>query len=295
MVGIEGGTPIDWKFEELKQQYEHIMRSAPSVFSPHGNIKIDDLTVLRALQYIGKTGCKWEDLPEKFGNWNSIHKRYSDWETKWAMNDSADLIKKALGAIDWAALDEKHTLTKRRTLKGYAHKTESHEDSASDADAKTEFKDSALCLLSLAMNPFESDIVTDTATLSEDKYPSSGTASQQTISGTPSQQGSDVDPSIHIGKVSGKYEAKGRLHDDCKRFIVLAGSTINPDEATSLTHGAKKLREKLQDDWVIVDYKFVKDYTFDSPTAATEVVCGYKRNASDFWKGLKKSIGDGAE
>jgi hypothetical protein len=120
-----------------------------------------------------------------------------------------------------------------------------------------------------AVNSSEADAVTNTAARFEDKNPSSSTATLQTTSGNPSQQSSDAEPSILIGGVPGKYEAKAIMTGVGKKYSVLAGSTINPTEADSLTYGAKKLRQKLQDDLVIVEYKFVKDYVFNSPTAAT--------------------------
>ena len=47
-----------------------------------GNVAIDNLTFLRALQYITENGCKWRALPEQFGNWNSIYCRFRYWIAK---------------------------------------------------------------------------------------------------------------------------------------------------------------------------------------------------------------------
>ena len=44
-----------------------------------GNIEIDYLQFFQALHYIAKNGCTWRDLPEKFGNWNSIYSRFRYW------------------------------------------------------------------------------------------------------------------------------------------------------------------------------------------------------------------------
>ena len=30
----------------------------------------------------GKTGCAWRDLPEKYGKWHSVHKRFLRWSRK---------------------------------------------------------------------------------------------------------------------------------------------------------------------------------------------------------------------
>jgi transposase len=36
------------------------------------------LTVERIL-YKLRTGCPWRDIPDYFGKWNSIYKRFNDW------------------------------------------------------------------------------------------------------------------------------------------------------------------------------------------------------------------------
>ena len=32
--------------------------------------------------YRMRTGCPWRDLPDDFGNWNSIYKRFNEWSQK---------------------------------------------------------------------------------------------------------------------------------------------------------------------------------------------------------------------
>lgn len=38
--------------------------------------------MLDAMFYKARTGCRWEDLPERFGLWKSIHSRYKRWRTE---------------------------------------------------------------------------------------------------------------------------------------------------------------------------------------------------------------------
>ncbi|WP_435856772.1 transposase [Streptomyces longwoodensis] len=35
--------------------------------------------MLDAMFYKARTGCRWEDLPERFGSWKGIHSRYKTW------------------------------------------------------------------------------------------------------------------------------------------------------------------------------------------------------------------------
>jgi len=55
------------------EQYEKIRKLMPT---QHGNVKIDNRTVINALLYICENGCKWRRLPSEFGNWHVIYKRY---------------------------------------------------------------------------------------------------------------------------------------------------------------------------------------------------------------------------
>src|SRR5262245_48255022 len=39
----------------------------------------DNRLFVDAVLWIGKTGAPWRDLPERFGNWNSVWRRFDRW------------------------------------------------------------------------------------------------------------------------------------------------------------------------------------------------------------------------
>ena len=51
---------MDW----TQAQYARIAHLLPK---QRGNVEVENLTFLRALQYIAANGCKWRALPEHFG------------------------------------------------------------------------------------------------------------------------------------------------------------------------------------------------------------------------------------
>jgi transposase len=58
---------------------EHIESIRHLFPKQRGHVAIDYLRFFQALHYIDKNGCTWRDLPEKFGNWNSIYIRFRYW------------------------------------------------------------------------------------------------------------------------------------------------------------------------------------------------------------------------
>jgi len=116
MLLEDGYKQIDADYLKLKEQYDQIKELNPSLFPSHGNIDIDDLDVLRAMQIVAKTGCEWRDLPSELGNWDTIYMRYTVWEKKWMGEGTYDFIKQEFSSIDWDALWAKHRLTRRRKL-----------------------------------------------------------------------------------------------------------------------------------------------------------------------------------
>jgi transposase len=47
-----------------------------------GNVEIENITFLRALQYITENGCRWRALPTHFGKWSTIYQRFRRWIDK---------------------------------------------------------------------------------------------------------------------------------------------------------------------------------------------------------------------
>ena len=44
-----------------------------------GRTGADNRLFVNAVLWIAKTGAPWRDLPERFGNWNSVFQRFNRW------------------------------------------------------------------------------------------------------------------------------------------------------------------------------------------------------------------------
>jgi len=102
----------------------------------------------------------------------------------------------------------------------------------------------------------------------------------------PQEQKDSPDPLfVCSGK---KVSATGRLTND--GFVVYSGSSasINRSSASQDRQSHKRLIEKLIETGQLQEqngtYIFIKDYIFNSPTAAAEIVLGYLASGWEKWK-----------
>ena len=63
-------------------QWERIKDLLPGQPGQPGVTAKDNRLFVDAVLCIAKTGAPWRDLPERFGNWNSVWKRFDRWARK---------------------------------------------------------------------------------------------------------------------------------------------------------------------------------------------------------------------
>ena len=59
-----------------QEKYDRIKHLLPI---QRGNVTIDNIRFINALLYICENGCKWRRIPEEYGNWHVIYKRFRRW------------------------------------------------------------------------------------------------------------------------------------------------------------------------------------------------------------------------
>jgi transposase len=67
--------------------WERIRDLLPGRPGQTGWIAADNRLFIDAVLWIAKTGAPWRDLPSRFGNWNSVWRRFDRWARKgtWKM------------------------------------------------------------------------------------------------------------------------------------------------------------------------------------------------------------------
>ena len=56
-----------------------------------------------AVLFVGKTGLPWRDLPERFGHWNGVWKRFDRWSRKGVWQKVFDALQDP--DLEWLILD----------------------------------------------------------------------------------------------------------------------------------------------------------------------------------------------
>jgi transposase len=64
------------------ERWERIQHLLPGKAGDPGVTAKDNRLFIDAVFWIAKTGAQWRDLPPRFGNWNSVWRRFDRWAAK---------------------------------------------------------------------------------------------------------------------------------------------------------------------------------------------------------------------
>src|ERR1700682_5947621 len=62
--------------------WERIKDLLPGKPCDSGWVAKDNRLFVDAILYVARTGVPWRDLPERFGNWDTVYKRFNRWSKK---------------------------------------------------------------------------------------------------------------------------------------------------------------------------------------------------------------------
>lgn len=64
------------------EQWGRVAPHLPGKVGDPGRSAADNRRFLEAVLWIARVGAPWRELPESFGKWNSVFKRFRRWATK---------------------------------------------------------------------------------------------------------------------------------------------------------------------------------------------------------------------
>lgn len=70
------------RHELTEAQWDAIKDRIPGKIGDPGRTGQDNRLFVNAVIYVARTGIPWIDLPERYGNWNSIWRRFRRWSAK---------------------------------------------------------------------------------------------------------------------------------------------------------------------------------------------------------------------
>ena len=94
------------RFEITDEEWERLAPLLPAMTPQRGGRWRDHRQVLNGILFRTRTGVPWRDVPERYGPWETLYKRFARWQTDgtWARIEAA-LRTQADGAgeLDWDA------------------------------------------------------------------------------------------------------------------------------------------------------------------------------------------------
>ena len=68
------------RFAMSKKQWKKIAPLLPGKKGDPGRTGYDNMLALEALIYMAREGCTWRALPDEFGHWGTIYRRFVRWQ-----------------------------------------------------------------------------------------------------------------------------------------------------------------------------------------------------------------------
>ena len=88
-----------------------------------GRTGSDNRNTLEGILYVMRTGVPWRDLPDTFGNWNTVHRRFRRWEQYGVFNRIFEITN---GKLDLRAVMVDGTFAKIHQHAAGAPKEDAH-------------------------------------------------------------------------------------------------------------------------------------------------------------------------
>lgn len=103
------------------------------VLPPHkatGRPRADDRNVLNGLLWKLSTGAPWRDIPERYGHWQTVYERFTNWRQDGTWERIVTTLRMKLdakGQIEWSQFNVDSTSIRASRAAGGARKKGGHQ------------------------------------------------------------------------------------------------------------------------------------------------------------------------
>ena len=91
------------RFELSDEQWQRVEGLLPGQPGSPGRSGDNNRLFLDAVLWIVRTGAPWRDLPERFGDWNSVFQRFNRWAKRGVWQRVFDALQDP--DLEWVMLD----------------------------------------------------------------------------------------------------------------------------------------------------------------------------------------------
>jgi transposase len=91
------------RHEISQDQWERIEGFLPGRVGGHGGVAKNNRRFINAIWYVAKTGIPWRDLPERFGEWDTVYHRFNEWCKKGIWRRVFEAVQDP--DLEWLMLD----------------------------------------------------------------------------------------------------------------------------------------------------------------------------------------------
>jgi putative transposase len=91
------------RYELREDQWLKIAPLLPGKATDPGRSGTDNRQFMQAVLWIARSGAPWRDLPERFGNWNSVFQRFNRWSKKGIWQKVFESLQEP--DLDWLLVD----------------------------------------------------------------------------------------------------------------------------------------------------------------------------------------------
>lgn len=91
------------RYEIKDYEWARLERLLPGKVGDVGRSAADNRLFINGVLWIARSGAPWRDLPERFGNWNSVYQRFRRWSKKGVWQQVFEALQEP--DLDWLLLD----------------------------------------------------------------------------------------------------------------------------------------------------------------------------------------------